>query len=61
MRLKVSADIEKPIEKRPSSSLVAAHDVIAALPEKPSRPQADLRIYPYSISALAICHSQRLS
>lgn len=30
MRLKVSTDIEKPIEKRPSSSLVAAHDVIAA-------------------------------
>ena len=37
MRLKVSADIEKPIEKRPASGLVAAHDVIAALPEKRQR------------------------
>lgn len=37
MRLKVSVDIEKPIEKRSSSSLVAAHDAIAALPKKRQR------------------------
>jgi hypothetical protein len=37
MRLKVSADIEKPIEKRPSCGLVAADDVIAALPKKRQR------------------------
>ena len=37
MRLKVSTDIEKPIEKRPSSGLVAADDVIAALPKRRQR------------------------
>ena len=34
MRLKVPADTEKPIEKRPSSGMVAADDVIASLSKR---------------------------
>jgi hypothetical protein len=37
MRLKVSAEIEKPAGKRLSTGLVAADDVIAALPKSHQR------------------------